>query len=969
MLLLRKVKLTSLKFILSLCILLSLAVLALSCQGNQKSALFKKDGITTLHVDQSESELVHSALAMLQEDVKAIFNAKLEVTSKEPEDANVIAGTIGKSQLIAEMAGDGIIDLSQIKDQWEAYMIKNVEWKGQRVLLIAGSDSRGTAYGLLKLSRMIGVSPWVWWADVRPAKQDTFTIPEDLVIRDAPKVKFRGIFLNDEDWGLQPWAAKTFEPETGDIGPKTYEKIFQLLLRLRANTIWPAMHPCTKAFYTIPGNKEMAAKYQIFVGTSHAEPMLRNNVGEWDHERFGEYNYATNSDVVKKYWRDRIEELSPEDKYIVTLGMRGIHDSGMQGDFTKQEKVELLETIIGDQREMLKTVLEKDITDIPQAFVPYKEVLEIYRDGARVPEDVTLIWPDDNHAYIRQLSNAEERKRSGGAGVYYHISYWGRPHDLLWLESVPISLIWEEMNKAYHTNAKDIWIANVGDIKPIEVGMNFFLEMAWNPDQFLPDNLSSYYTRFAAEQFGDTYAKEIGEILAKYFQLNFSRKPEHMGWSSVYPNTPIQDPELSLFSNGDEAQQRIDAYNKLEERVEKLQRKLPERLQDAFFQLVAYKVLGAANMNKKILYAYKSRVYAQQGRVSADVYAEKSKEAYEQIKEITNRYNHQNGGKWMNMMTYNPRDLPVFGMPEVGHFEHTQNKAGGIVPEGSLQPAKPGKKASLPAFLSSTDRQYFIDVFNAGSEPIKWAAKAKDSWIKISSTSGEISGEERVWVSVDWTQIQDGRVEASFISFSVGNSVFDVQVKAQKSDLQNGQQLFVEDNGVIAIEAEHFAKAQNTKNNEWKLIQGLGRQNDAMGTFPVTASPLEVSVKQVPSLTYEFVTSSAGEANLRFYCLPSQPINGDYKLRFAVSIDDEEPTVVDASLKEVMNENNKEWQTNVLRAVNITVTKTNIPQAGRHQLKIAMIDPGIVLDKIEIVSSEKGHTYFGSAETEINKRR
>lgn len=862
-------------------------------------------------------------------------------------------------------------NLDSLNEKWECYgyrLIKSPTKKIKNTLIISGSDFRGTAYGVFALSSRMGVSPWYWWSDVAPVKRERISIDIKDYTSSPPSVRYRGIFLNDEDWGLQPWAAKTFEPETADIGPKTYGKIFELLLRLKANTVWPAMHPSTKAFYTIPGNQEMAAKYQIFVGTSHAEPMLRNNVGEWDKKRFGDYDYSTNRDVVKNYWQERIEALSPEDKYIVTLGMRGIHDSGMQGNYTKAQKVDMLETIISDQRKMLENVLKKDVRKIPQAFVPYKEVLEIYSDGAKVPEDVTLVWPDDNHGYIRQLSNEEERKRSGGAGVYYHISYWGRPHDFLWLESIPVSLIWEEMNKAYHTNAKDIWIANVGDIKPIEIGMNFFLEMAWDQDQFSPENLSSYYTLFAGKQFGDAYAKEIGEILRNYFQLGFSRKPEHMGWTSVYPNTPVQDPELSLFNHGDEVQQRIDAYLKLEEEVENLQNKLPEHLKNAFYQLVAYKVLGASNMNKKILYAYKSRVYAKHGRVSANLYAEKSKQAFEKIKEITNDYNEQNNGKWMHMMNYNPRRLPVYSMPDVGHLEPTQKTAGGIVPEGMSQPVERDDEASLPTFLSSTDRRYFIDVFNAGQEPIKWTAEAQDPWIRLSSTGGKTSTEERIWVSVDWSRMSPNKTETSAIKLNVGNSVYQVQLEAQRLDVPGDKRLFVEDNGVVAIEAEHFSKLQNAGNNEWKQIQGLGRQNDAVGTFPVTAKPIDVSKDQAPALRYEFFTQSTGKAKLRFYCLPTQPINGDYKLRFAVSIDDGKPLIVDAALKEVMDEHNEDWQTNVLRATNITQVEVTIPEAGKHQLKITMIDPGVVLDKIEVVMNkgENVNSYFGSLETKVN---
>jgi hypothetical protein len=915
----------------------------------------------------TECKLDSVAANLLADDIERISGYRpLTSTDILNGRGNVIVIGSIHSKIINQFRSQ--TNLDSLNGKWECYgyrLIKSPTKKIKNALIISGSDFRGTAYGVFALSARMGISPWYWWADVVPIKRKSISIHIEDFTSSSPSVKYRGIFLNDEDWGLQPWAAKTFEPETGDIGPKTYEKIFELLLRLKANTIWPAMHPSTKAFYTIPGNKEMAAKYQIFIGTSHAEPMLRNNVGEWNRKQFGHYDYSTNRDVVKNYWQERIKQLSPEDKYIVTMGMRGIHDSGMQGNYTKEEKVNMLETIISDQRKMLEDVLKKDVRKIPQAFVPYKEVLEIYSDGAKIPEDVTLVWPDDNHGYIRQLSNAKERTRLGGAGVYYHISYWGRPHDFLWLESIPVSLIWEEMNKAYHTNAKDIWIANVGDIKPIEIGMNFFLEMAWNPDQFPPENITSYYTRFAAEQFGDTYAKEIGEILTNYFQLGFSRKPEHMGWNGVYPDTPIRDTEFSLFSNGDEVQQRLDAYIKVEELVTTVQNKIPENLKDAFYQLVAYKVLGASNMNKKILYAHKSRVYASQGRTSANLYAEKANVAFEQIKKLTNDYNQLNKGKWMHMMTYNPRKLPVFSMPEVGHFEPTQKSAGRIIPEGVPQPILSGKDASLPTFLSATKRRYFIDVFNAGQEPIKWAAKVNAPWIQLSSTGGETSTEERIWVSVDWSVIPDNKTETSSIEFNVGNSVNLVNLKAQRLNIPGGEQLFVEDNGVVSIEAEHFSKVQNTINSEWKQIRGLGRQNDAVGTFPVTASVQEATKEQGPALLYEFFTQSVGQANLRFYCLPSHPINGDYKLRFAVSIDDGEPLIVDATLKETMHEDNEEWKTNVLRAAAITQADITIPQAGRHRLKITMIDPGVVLDKIEVImhKDEKANSYFGSAET------
>ncbi len=907
---------------------------------------------STADIVVNENGVVQTAAQMFVKDVERVSGREPKVVSESESNFQIKVGTLGLNNEFDGFCEQNGIDIGQLKAKWEAYVIKSVPGNksGKQTLLVAGSDSRGTTYGLMELSKMIGVSPWCWWDDVNPEKQETVSLPNNLLIEDAPKVKFRGIFLNDEDWGLQPWAAKTFEPETGDIGPKTYEKIFELLLRLKANSIWPAMHPCTKSFYTIPGNKEMAAKYQIFVGTSHAEPMLRSNVREWDHEKYGEYDYSINRRVVKDYWKTRIEELEPEDKYIVTMGMRGIHDSGMQGNLTSEEKVDLLETIISDQREMLQSVLKKDIAEIPQAFVPYKEVLEIYKNGAQIPDDVTLIWPDDNHGYIRQLSTKDERERSGGAGVYYHISYWGRPHDFLWLESVPVSLIWEEMNKACQTNAKDIWIVNVGDIKPNEIGMNFFLDMAWNPDQFSPETLNSYYTHFAESQFGIQYANEIGDLLCNYFQLGFSRKPEHMGYNQVYPNTAIQDPELSLFQNGDEVQQRIDVYAKLEKQAEQLLQKMPAHLKDAFYQLVAYKVIGAANMNKKILYAYKSRVYAEQGRTSANLYAKKSEAALEKIKRITTFFNDTLvGGKWKYMMSDNPRELPVFDMAPTGNYNPTQEVAGGIIPEGFSDPVD-SDNAYLPVFNSSANRSYFVDVFNSGLQDLVWKIEKIEPWIKVSKKSGKTMEDERIWISIDWDAVTSSDTVSSEILFKINNQNYPVLVNAIKTEQNSGdEKLFIEDNGIVSIETENFENKESTAEGYWQIIQGLGRTGDAVGTYPVTAEPFNLDeLNKSPMLSYDFYSNSTGDVKLNFYCLPNQPVNEDYKLRFAVAIDNGEPVIVNAGLKKEMDEHNAEWQKNVLQAASIQTVSAKVKTEGKHTLEIRMIDPGVVLDKFEI---------------------
>ena len=951
---------------------------SVSCSSTDEKGTFvisSPQNTAEIVVQSNEKEFVHTAVDLFANDVLMVTDRKPEIKTSSDSPYQIKIGTIGLNpDFDRECVASGI-DIESLIGKWEAYIIKAIQKDSKHILYVIGSQSRGTAYGLMELSQRIGVSPWYWWDDIHPQKQETLIVPGDLSLQDGPKVQFRGIFINDEDWGLQPWAVKTFEPETGDIGPKTYAKVFELLLRLKANAIWPAMHPCTRAFFTYPGDIKMADKYGIFIGSSHAEPMLRNNVDEWHRWEPAEgkredWNFDTNPAQLKEYWRERVDSTLNHD-VIYTIGMRGVHDSGMPGGKTLEDKVQILDQVFDVQRKILQEESgRQDASQIPQIFCPYKEVLKLYRMGAKVPDYAAIMWADDNNGYIRQLSDSAERQRSGGAGVYYHISYWGRPHDYLWIESTPASLIWEEMHKAYKTNAKRVWIVNVGDIKANEIGMNFFLNTAWNPDQYSSDNLGSWYNYFAEIQFGAAYADEIGDLLKQYFQLGFSRKPEHMGWSKVYPNTTIQDPALSLVNNGDEVQQRIDAYDKLEKQAEAIYQKLPDRLKDAFFELVAYKVIGASNMNKKLLYAYKSREYAKQGRVIANQYADEAKQAFEMIKAETERYNEQiASGKWNHIISWQPRKLPVFDMPETGHVDPQQKMAGGVVPEGDSEPMNLNTTtASLPVFNKYTDRRYFVDVFNAGCEPLNWKAVVDQPWVKLSEKSGQTATQNRIWVSMNWDKVSTNDTVQATVSVELNGQTYPIQIKAIKPDWPvTGKNQFVEDNGVISIEAEHFSEESRRGNVSWKLIQGLGRTGDAMGTFPVTAPPFNTDdLSDAPSLSYDFYSTTSGDATLLFYCLPSQPIDADYQLRFAVSVDGEKPVIVNAILEETMDENNPEWQKNVLRAVTVPECQMDIPGTGKRKLKITMIDSGVVLDKIVIDQGGLKSSYFGPEETKTN---
>ncbi|MBL7743546.1 MAG: glycosyl hydrolase 115 family protein [Chitinophagaceae bacterium] len=561
---------------------------------------------------------------------------------------SIVAGTIGHSRLIDELIKSNKLNVSSIARKWESFIIQTIGNK----LVITGGDRRGTAYGIFHLSRMLGVSPWVWWADVTPQKKKQLYVSGSYVSKE-PSVKYRGIFLNDEDWGLQPWAAKTFEPETGDIGPKTYAKIFELLLRLRANMIWPAMHESTKAFFHYPGNAQMATDYAIVIGSSHAEPMLRNNVDEWKEKTMGQFNFITNHDTIYRYWEDRVIQSKGVNAFY-TLGIRGVHDSKMLGANTLQEQKEVLDKAVREQREMLMKHINPAIEKVPQAFIPYKEVQDIYDYGFEVPEDVTLVWCDDNYGYIKHFPNEKERKQKGGNGVYYHISYWGRPHDYLWLASTHPAQIYTQMRLAYEKGAKEMWIVNVGDIKPGEYLTELFLDMAWSIDSIANNlkGLEQHLQNWLAREFGTGPAREMVAVMNEYYRLAYIHKPEFMGATRTEESDPKYKIVTDLPWSEEEINQRLKDYAMIDAKAVQLAKRISSTKQDSWFQLIEYPVRGATAINRKLLYAQLARHGKAEWKLSDA--------AYDTIVTLTNKYNSLCNGKWKYMMDFRPRKLAVF---------------------------------------------------------------------------------------------------------------------------------------------------------------------------------------------------------------------------------------------------------------------------------------------------------------------
>jgi hypothetical protein len=840
----------------------------------------------------------------------------------------------------------------------------------------------------MELSKQMGVSPWYYFADIPPVKRNEIIIKHVRFIQKSPSVKYRGIFINDEMWGLRPWAMNTLAPEEGKgLGPTTYAKIFELLIRLKANTLWPAMHQQTKPFNYYGENKIVADKYGIIMGSSHIEPMLRNNIGdaEWDHEYPGEpWDYLKNRNHMFQYWEKRVKENGRYEN-MYTIGKRGKDDEA-GSDIT----VSVLEKIFTDQRNILKKWVNKDVTKVPQVLIPYTEVLNLYNKGLKVPDDVIICWPDDNFGNIRQLPDKDEQKRPGGSGIYYHFQWLnGATTAYPWLYTTPLALTWTEMKKAYDYNVRDLWIVNVGDIKPAELGIDYFMHMAWDIGKFEKNDPKKFLVDWASGYFGSEYALQIAGILTKHFELGYARRPESM----VMYNGRKKELTWNWFtiSNyNDEAQKRIDEYEDLEKQVDRIYQRLPRLLKDAFFQMVVYNVKGAALHNKKVLYAQKSNAYGQEKRASAATYAALAQQAENEVYQLIHHYNKEQvtvGAKWDHMAS-----LPgpwgaqwhQWDMPPLSSYSGEGEPKMKLSIEG-------GASNILPVFSVFNKYKRYIDLYNSGNGAIYWNSKVSEDWIKLGESSGVIYDEKRIWVTIDWEKAPKGIDPAGTIAFgwqssnedrSLGAKYLSFYDKKMKRDSTNQEapgggfevQLslfnpvmpvtekvsgFVESNGYISVEAEHFSRKNDRKNANWCVIEGLGRTGNSVTVLPANTSSinnLDEILSDSPSLEYDIYTFTKGEAMFQFNCIPSYPVNKDCGLRIAVALDHEKPEIIDSKgVKDVMN--------NLLTLK----TRLNIHNTGKHTFKIWMVDPGLVIDKIIIDMGGVKDSYLGPPESVFYK--
>ena len=931
-----------------------------------------------LYASDEEWPGVVRALNDLRTDIGKVTGITPEIiTGKKPRGEEiVIAGTIGKSPVIDRLIRKGKINTGDVTGRWESYLITVVSKPlpgVKKALVIAGSDKRGTIYGIYDISREAGVSPWYWWADVPPKKSGELYVSAGDHLSGEPSVKYRGIFLNDEYPALTRWVTYKYgmaplskdppvPPGVANYGREFYARIFELLLRLNANYLWPAMW--NNAFNEDDTfNAQLADEYGIVMGTSHQEPMIRAQK-EWDrryYETLGSWSWTDHADTLVKFWREGVKRNSDYES-IITIGLRGADDTEM-GPGGPAANIAKLEKIVEIQRQIISEEVNPDVTTVPQLWCLYKEVQDYYNAGMRVPDDVTLLWAEDNWGNVRRLPAAGERNRTGGAGIYYHFDYHGGPRSYQWINTNPIPKIWDQMSLSKQYGADRIWIVNVGHFRGYELPVEYFLSLAWDTEAYGSADMSEYTRRWAARQFGPEYAHEIGEIITACARYNGRRKPE------------LLSPFTYSLVNYHEAETTVDDFNDLAARAEDIMTMLPAEMHDAFFHLVLFPARACALVNELYVTAGKNALYASQGRALAGTMADRTEELFSADTALMGYYNRiYADGRWNHFMDQSHLGYTSWADPPVNSLraiklqrpEIPDTAASGIALEGSLN-SWPGadQPPALPAFDIYNRQTRYFELFNKGTKPFDFVVTADDPWITVSDTGGVITGEQRIFVSIDWPVLTYGTHEGT-VTVTGGGIAEKIKVTAsnpaepQPSTVEG----FVESDGYVSIEAEHYTRNIDTEDRYWEWVEDYGRTLSGLRATAITDAPPAVPGKNSPLLEYRTWFFSAGKFETVLHVAPTLNFLPGRDFKIGLSIDDDDAELITVVPGEFNARNgNREWEQTVMDNTRFVRGNITVREPGYHTLKIWMIDPGIVLEKIVVNTGGVRPSYLGPPES------
>jgi hypothetical protein len=914
-------------------------------------ALANSGRVATLLASGNDWPGVLRAAADLQSDVERVTGTRPAFSTAQPAASSdaVIIGTLGRSALIDGLVAAGKIDPHEIRGKWESFLLQVVDNPVPgvaRALVVAGSDKRGTIYGTYELSEQIGVSPWYWWADVPARRRESLFVAPIRRVEGEPAVKYRGIFLNDEAPALSGWAREKF----GGFNHMFYTKLFELMLRLRANYLWPAMWD--NAFNEDdPENPRLADEYGIVMGTSHHEPMLRAQQ-EWKRHGNGPWNFAENADQLTQFWSEGIRRNRAYES-VVTIGMRGDGDVPM----SQESNTSLLEQIVAAQRGIIGKQMDKDPAQVPQLWALYKEVQDYFEKGMRVPDDVTLLWCDDNWGNLRRLPTAAERQRAGGAGIYYHFDFVGGPRSYKWLNTYPVSKVWEQMHLAWQYGANRIWIVNVGDLKPMEFPIEFFLRYAWSPDRWPSERLGEFGTLWAAREFGPENAPAIADIMSAYTKFNGRRKPEHVS------------PETYSIVNYGEADRVVGDWARLVDQATRIQSSLPPQARDAFYQLVLHPVAASATVTELNVAAARNHLYAVQGRASTNTWAARTRQLFAADADLRKRWDEQlSAGKWRHFMDqthlgYTTWQEPVRdAMPAVTELQVPSDPGLGVAIDGRPDAwptdniSIPGP--SLPELSPAGCRRSYVEVFNRGLGSASYSAEANVPWLHATPARGDLSLDRRLEVTVDWDAVPSGRSNAVLAVASPSGPVVRIAVPIWKPEGKLTG--FVESNRCVAIEAPHFDRAVGSRDITWKVLDDFGHTLGGVTPFPVTAPSLTAGGGS-PRLEYDLYLFSSGEARVDLALAPTLNFTPGHGLRFAVSLDDEAPQIEEYVAG--VGEDRGGWAGSVLAGIRHVITVHKAAAPGPHILKFWMIDPGVVLERIVVDIGGVHPSYLGAPES------
>ena len=906
-------------------------------------------GATSIYVDEKDHWLMHKAAALLRQDLEMLTGQQATIVSRLPSSADniIIIGSLDSSTTIRSLDAEKKIRPG-LAGQWEKFQLQTIDnpRKGiKKALVVAGSDKRGTAYGVFELSRQMGLSPWYWWADVPAKKKQAIYLREGLYSYGSPSVKYRGIFINDEAPAFSGWAKEKF----GGVNHLVYEKMFELMLRLKANYLWPAMWG--NAFNDDdPLNPILAQQYGIVMGTTHHEPMLRAQQ-EWKRYGKGPWNYDSNEAVLKAFWKKGIENMDSRES-IVSIGMRGDGDMPM----TVGSNIALLERIVSDQRKIIADVTKKPASETPQLWALYKEVQDYYDKGMTVPDDVTLLLCDDNWGNIRKLPMPGAKPRAGGYGIYYHFDYVGDPRNYKWLNTNSIPRVWEQMNLAKQYGADRIWIVNVGDLKPMELPIGFFLDFAWDTNKWNADNIANYTREWAESIFGRTHAAEIAAILAAYTKYNSRRKPE------------LLSPDTYSLINYREAETIEADYNRLAEQAKIIYKELPAEYRNAYYQLVLYPVIACANLNKLYVAAGKNRLYARQGRASSNDLADSVTKYFDEDAALAKYYNTtMSDGKWNHMMDQTHIGYTYWqqpeknAMPEVKYVQLKDSAEMGLSIEGSGSwwPHDTAQ-AVLPEFDSFLKQAHYIELFNRGKNAFEYAIEIPVPWIKFTGAGRKIEKQERLWFEVDWQTAPAGIYKIPItVRIANGGTVRFFMVIKNYNANENHFKGFVESDGYVSMEASHFSRAVNAPPISWVMIPDIGRTGSGMTIKPVNAKKQEPG-PACASLEFNMLVFDTGFVQVQSYFSPTLNFIGK-ELQYAISFDEETPRTINLHA-DLSRESWEQW---VANNIIISTSEFHFIRPGTHVLKFWMTDPGIVLQKIAIGIPRVKPGYLGPPETAV----